>query len=146
MEFQRFEEMLEYDVNVKEAIISEEVNQVMQTVYFPTAADQRSVSRSELRKKSFEEDQLLLAYNGILPSIGASFVSVLVVEDLLGKGEDVYSIILIIRKREDDKDQNTVNNQITREFEVMLKELEELLLSRSKLFNILVQPGFTAIA
>ena len=48
MEFQTFEEMLEYDVNVKEAIISEEVNQVMQTVYFPTAADQRSVSRSEL--------------------------------------------------------------------------------------------------
>ncbi|WZY93846.1 hypothetical protein YC2023_066175 [Brassica napus] len=36
----RFEEMLEYDVNVKEAIIAEEVNQVMQTVYFPTAADQ----------------------------------------------------------------------------------------------------------
>ena len=52
----------------------------------------------------------------------------------------MYSIILIIRKREDDKD------QIAREFEVMLKELEELLLSRSKLFNILVQPGFTAIA
>ena len=43
MEFQSFEEMLEYDVNVKEAIISEEVNQVMQTVYFPTIADQRSV-------------------------------------------------------------------------------------------------------
>ena len=50
MEFQTFEEMLEYDVNVKEAIISEEVNQVMQTVYFPTAADQLSVSRSELSK------------------------------------------------------------------------------------------------
>ena len=50
MEFQSFEEMLEYDVNVKEAIIAEEVNQVMQTVYFPTAADQRSVSRSELSK------------------------------------------------------------------------------------------------
>ena len=50
MEFQRFEEMLEYDVNVKEAIIAEEVNQVMQTVYFPTAADQRAVSRSELSK------------------------------------------------------------------------------------------------
>ncbi|KAF3585668.1 hypothetical protein F2Q69_00029923 [Brassica cretica] len=48
MEFQTFEEMLEYDVNVKEAIIAEEVNQVMQTVYFPTGADQRSVSRSEL--------------------------------------------------------------------------------------------------
>ena len=88
----------------------------------------------------------MLAYNGILPSIGASFVSVLGVEDLLGKGEDVYSIILIIRKREDDKDQNIVNNQIAREFEVMLKELEELLLSRSKLFNILVEPGFAAIA
>ena len=92
------------------------------------------------------EDQLLLAYNGILPSIGASFVSVLGVEDLLGKAEDVYSIILIIRKREDDKDQNIVNNQIAREFEVMLKELEELLLSRSKLFNILVQLGSTGIA
>ena len=48
MESQSFEEMLEYDVNVKEAIIAEEVNQVMQTVYFPTAPDQRSVSRSEL--------------------------------------------------------------------------------------------------
>ena len=34
MEFQIFEEMLEYDVNVKEAIISEEVNQVMQTFIF----------------------------------------------------------------------------------------------------------------
>ena len=87
-----------------------------------------------------------MAYNGILPSVGASFVSVLGVEDLLGKGEDVYSIILIIRKREDDKDQNIVNNQIAREFEVMLKELEELLLSRSKLFNIIVEPGFAAIA
>ena len=65
-----------------------------------------------------------MAYNGILPNVGASLVSVLWVEDLLGKGEDVYSIILIIRKREDDKDQNTVNNQIAREFEVMLKELE----------------------
>ena len=43
MEFQSFEEMLEYDVNVKDAIIAEEVNQVMQTVYFPTAADQRMV-------------------------------------------------------------------------------------------------------
>ena len=85
-----------------------------------------------------------MAYNGVLPSVGASFVSVLGVEDLLGKGEDVYSIILIIREREDNKD--IVNNQIAREFEVMLKELEELLLSRSKLFNILVQPGFTAIA
>ena len=50
MEFQSFEEMLEYDVNVKEAIISEEVNQVTQTVYFPTGADQRSVSSSELSK------------------------------------------------------------------------------------------------
>ena len=39
MEFQSSEEMLEYDVNVKEAIIAEEVNQVMQTVYFPTGAD-----------------------------------------------------------------------------------------------------------
>ena len=87
-----------------------------------------------------------MAYNCILPSVGASFVSVMGVEDLLGKGEVVYSIILIIRKRGDDKDQNIVNNQIAREFEVMLKELEELLLSRSKLFNILVQPGFTAIA
>ena len=37
-------------MNVKEAIISEEVNQVMQTVYFPTAADQRSNSRCELSK------------------------------------------------------------------------------------------------
>ena len=46
MEFQSFEEMLEYDVNVKETIIAEEVNQVMQTVYFPTAADQRSRSRT----------------------------------------------------------------------------------------------------
>ena len=64
----------------------------------------------------------------------------------MGKSEDVYSIILIIRKGEDDKDQNIVNNQIAREFEVMLKELEELLLSRSKLFNILVEPGFAAIA
>ena len=50
MEFQSFEEMLEYDVHVKEAIIAEEVNQVMQTVYFPTGADQRSVSSSELSK------------------------------------------------------------------------------------------------
>ena len=50
MEFQSFEEMLEYDVNVKEAIISEEVNQVMHTIYCPTAVDQRSVSRSELSK------------------------------------------------------------------------------------------------
>ncbi|KAF3532411.1 hypothetical protein DY000_02040431 [Brassica cretica] len=41
MEFQSFEDMLEYDVNVKEAIIAEEVNQVMQTIYFPTGADQR---------------------------------------------------------------------------------------------------------
>ena len=32
MEFQSFEEMLEYDVNVKEAIISEEVYQVMQII------------------------------------------------------------------------------------------------------------------
>ena len=37
-------------MNIKEAIIAEEVNQVMQTVYFPTAADQRSVSSSELSK------------------------------------------------------------------------------------------------
>ena len=50
MEFQTFEEMLEYDVNVKEAIIAEEVNQVMQTVYFTTGADQRSVSSNESRK------------------------------------------------------------------------------------------------
>ncbi|KAF2618108.1 hypothetical protein F2Q68_00038959 [Brassica cretica] len=34
MEFQSLEEMLEYDVNVKEAIIAEEVNQVMQTFIF----------------------------------------------------------------------------------------------------------------
>ena len=50
MEFQSFEEMLEYDVNVKDAIIAEEVNQVMQTVYFPTGTDQRLVSSSELSK------------------------------------------------------------------------------------------------
>ena len=50
MEFQSIEEMLEYDVKIKEAIIAEEVNQVMQTVYFPTGADQRSVSSSELSK------------------------------------------------------------------------------------------------
>ena len=42
--------MLEYDLNVKEAIIAEEFNQVMQTVYFLTAADHRSVSSSELSK------------------------------------------------------------------------------------------------
>ncbi|WZY99912.1 hypothetical protein YC2023_072241 [Brassica napus] len=45
MEFQSFEEMLEYDVNVKEAIMSEEVNQVMQTVYFPTYSDRSKESK-----------------------------------------------------------------------------------------------------
>ena len=50
MEFQSFEEMLEYAVNVKEAIMSEEINQVMQTVYFPTYSDRRLVSSNESRK------------------------------------------------------------------------------------------------
>ena len=31
MEFQRFEEMLEYEVNIKE-VIAEEVHQILQTV------------------------------------------------------------------------------------------------------------------
>ncbi|KAF3544822.1 hypothetical protein DY000_02008533 [Brassica cretica] len=50
MEFQSFEEMLEYDVNVKDAIIAEEVNQVMQTVYFPTGTDQSKNRMVEIVK------------------------------------------------------------------------------------------------
>ena len=41
--------MLEYDVNINE-VIAEEVHQILQTVYFTTGADQRSVSSSELSK------------------------------------------------------------------------------------------------
>ncbi|KAF2559771.1 hypothetical protein F2Q68_00015254 [Brassica cretica] len=49
MEFQSFEEMIEFDVNINDGI-GEEVHQILQTVYFTTGADQRSVSSSELSK------------------------------------------------------------------------------------------------
>ncbi|KAF3584716.1 hypothetical protein F2Q69_00029781 [Brassica cretica] len=83
MEFQSFEEMLEYDVHVKEAIIAEEVNQVMQTVYFPTGADQsRVLSKLDenqwtgniLSKTGLEYFQLLASHVHVMCCLAACFL------------------------------------------------------------------------
>ena len=52
------------------------------------------------------EDQLPLACSGILPSVGASFISLCRVGNLLGNGEVAYSIIIIIGRRENNKKQS----------------------------------------
>jgi len=52
------------------------------------------------------EDQLPLACSGILLSVGASLISVWRVGNLLGNGDVVYSIIIIIGRRENNKKQS----------------------------------------
>ena len=95
----------------------------------------------------FERDtQPPLAYHGIVPSVGASLVSALRIENLLEKGEEVYLVTLVAGPVEDEKEQNMEEIPVVREYEDVFKALEGFSPSRSNAFSITLEPGSAAIA
>ena len=63
----------------------------------------------------------MLAYNGILLSVRLSLKSVWGVEELLGKGEEVYSSNLIAQNVEDKKEQRIGDRPVNIEQEHVLR-------------------------